>query len=94
MFHEYPKALCMDGDSEAEMVVVADAEQEAAKRAEGFRVYGEGRTIAEIEAAIVAPFVTVLESHAAAQVGAYNRLGEVAGLPKRKPGRPSKEATE
>ena len=41
MFIEYPKALYLNGDSQAEEVLVKDAEEEAAKRAEGFRVYGE-----------------------------------------------------
>lgn len=41
MFIEYPKALYMNGDAEAEMVLAADADDEAAKRADGFRVYGE-----------------------------------------------------
>ena len=37
MYQEFPKALYRDGNAEGEYVIVADAAQEAARRAEGFR---------------------------------------------------------
>lgn len=41
MFQEFPKALYMGGDPAGASAVVADSEQEAAKRAEGFCMVGE-----------------------------------------------------
>lgn len=41
MFQEFPKALYKDGQEGGELAVVQDAEQEAAKRAEGFAMIGE-----------------------------------------------------
>lgn len=38
---EYPKALYMGGDPEAQSAVVKDKDEEDAKRAEGFAVVGE-----------------------------------------------------
>lgn len=41
MFQEFPKALYKDGQEGGELAVVQDAEQEAAKRADGFAMIGE-----------------------------------------------------
>ena len=41
MFVEYPKSLYFNGDVEQEHVIVRSADEEAAKRAEGFRVAWE-----------------------------------------------------
>lgn len=38
---EYPKALYKDGDQTAEHVIVADADEEAAKREHGFKLLGD-----------------------------------------------------
>lgn len=49
MFQEFPKALYKDGQEGGELAVVQDAEQEAAKRAEGFAMIGDGAQIASPE---------------------------------------------
>lgn len=41
MLKEYPKFLTMRGEWEGESVTVQSAEEEAGKRAEGFRMIGE-----------------------------------------------------
>jgi len=46
MFIEFPKALYLHGNPEAESVIVQDKDQEAAKRAEGFCSVGEEATVA------------------------------------------------
>jgi hypothetical protein len=37
MFLEYPKSLYMNGNAEGDHVIVQDAGEESAKRAEGYR---------------------------------------------------------
>lgn len=53
MHQEYPKSLSMRGEWEGEAIIVLNAEEEAAKRAEGFRMIGE--PLQENEAPIDAP---------------------------------------
>jgi hypothetical protein len=40
-FQEYPKSLHKDGDWDGDHVIVKDADEEAAKRAEGYRMLSE-----------------------------------------------------
>lgn len=41
MFVEYPKSLYLNGEQESAHVIVADADEESAERANGFRMIGE-----------------------------------------------------
>lgn len=41
MFQEYPKSLHMNGEWEGDHVIVRNAEEEAEKRAKGYRMLGE-----------------------------------------------------
>lgn len=52
MFAEYPKSLYLDGDIEREHVIVHSADDEQAKRAEGFRVAWEPEEKGEEPAAV------------------------------------------
>ena len=49
MFKEYPKSLHLDGDWNAKHVVVHNAEEEAAKRAKGFRMLNEPQKENELQ---------------------------------------------
>lgn len=40
---EYPKALYKGGDVEADHVIVADKDEEAAKRKAGYKMLGEAK---------------------------------------------------
>lgn len=42
-FQEYPKALYKGGDVDAEHVIVADKDEEAAKRKAGYKMLGEAK---------------------------------------------------
>lgn len=47
VFQEYPKSLHMNGDWNGDHVIVRDADEEGAKRSEGYRMLSEPKEEAE-----------------------------------------------
>lgn len=49
MFQEFPKSLHMKGEWDGESVIVANAEEESAMRAKGFRMLTEPQKESEVK---------------------------------------------